>query len=89
MEICKALKISTESLVVNGEIVPIENAPKSHPRTFQKRLEAYVWHMQRRARLREYSIDNIPLSEDEMKDFSAGMEVLIELIRKKRRDSNK
>lgn len=83
IEICDALNIDVDALIKKGIIVekPSENF---HIRA-QRRLEAYSIFAQILQNSNNFTIDNIPLSPEEGKIFNAGIEALIETIRRLRK----
>lgn len=86
-EICKALNISADALIENGIIV--EKPSEDHYSRQLKRLEAYAFYLSNLAKSQDFTIDDIPLSQEEGKIFDAGFETLIDVIRKYRENSEK
>lgn len=85
-EICKALHISADALIVNGIIV--EKPSEKHIR-LSRRLEAYSLFVELQQSDRTFTIDNKPLTPEECRIFSTGIDTLIDLIRKLRNKGNK
>jgi len=86
-EICKALNISADALIENGIIV--EKPSEDHYSRQLKRVEAYALYLSNLAKSQDFTIDDIPLSQEEGKIFDAGFETLIDVIRKYRENSEK
>lgn len=86
-EICKALNISADALIMNGIIVekPIDNKHIQNTR----RIEAYALFIEIMHGARQFTIDDKLLTYEECRIFVAGIESLIDLIRRLRKDSEK
>lgn len=82
LEICNALDISTEALVLDKMIVPLRQNSESKQ---AQRIEAYANYFKIREDSMHYTIDGVPLTEEERKQFKIGMELLIDFIRKQRK----
>ena len=87
-EICHALNISADALIMNGIIVekPTDNA-KHVPG--QRRLEAYAVFIDIMQGSKIVTIDDKVLTDEECRIFVAGIESLIDMIRRLRKDSEK
>lgn len=85
-EICKALNISADALIERGIIV--EKPKEEYSSNFRRRIEAYSVFVQILQSSKDFTIDGIPLTCDEAKIFNAGVEALIETIRKLRKCSD-
>lgn len=82
LEICNALNISTEALVVDKMIVPLSQEPNN---VVPERIEAYLNNFKILEDSAHYTIDGEPLTSEERKQFRIGMELLIDFIRRQRK----
>ena len=79
-EICRALNISADALIERGIIV--EKADSTD--IASRRLEAYSLFFATHSNLKEFTIDNVKLSDKEIKIFRIGVDAVIDIIRKLR-----
>ncbi len=85
-EICDALNISADYLINKSSIV---EKPNSRKHTYSRSVEAYALLAKILQNEKKFTIDKIPLTEEETKLFNAGLMALIETIRILRKDSEK
>lgn len=83
-EVCKALDISVEPLVKTGTIMELHNA--QHIK-FNRRIEALSIFTEIAGGEGNLTIDEVSLTPEELRILLHGMDCVIELIRKLRKDN--
>lgn len=83
-EICDALNISADALI-NKNIIVEKQLAKPHA-TLSRRLEAYTVFIEILNNSRNFTIDDRPLTDEEAKIFYAGIEAMIDVIRRLRKE---
>lgn len=85
-EICDALNISADALINKSIIVEKPSDNQNHVR-LERRLEAYAVFAEILRSSKNFTIDNIPLTSEEGRIFNAGIEALIDMIRRLRKEN--
>lgn len=83
-EVCKALDISVEPLVKTGTIMELHNAKRIE---FNRRIEALSIFTEIAGGEGNLTIDEVSLTPEELRILLHGMDCVIELIRKLRKDN--
>ena len=83
-EVCKALDISVEPLVKTGTIMELHNA---NCIKFNRRIEALSIFTEIAGGEGNLTIDEVSLTPEELRILLHGMDCVIELIRKLRKDN--
>lgn len=77
IKICKTLNISADELA-NNRIVPVQNNADNHD------LGEMLLYMKTNRTTAIFTLDALPLTEQELDDFIDGADLLLDLIRRKR-----
>lgn len=83
-EVCKALDISVEPLVKTGTIMELHNTNRIK---FNRRIEALSIFTELTGGEGNLTIDEVSLTPEELRILLHGMDCVIELIRKLRKDN--